>query len=278
MTKSEVSKTPFEITENTTSSQGSVSSILSGLQQELDKIKAKLKSDGHMANFSQVNEFVGMISNLQSIITAFYASFNDLENLEHGSWIIDTGATTHMCIDSKLLIRFTSNNAPVHINLPDGSTKSVTHFGDVHLTSKLILQHTLFAPCFEFNLLPVSKLAASAQVKFTFFPSYCLIQDLKTDEILARGKTVGNLYVFDSTVMKRNHAFNSFNTVSSRYDISDSDNCIFDVCNAGNKFAGAISDSDCTRADCNTRDKSDVWYSNKPTGHLNGVEKQFVCY
>lgn len=44
----------------------------------------------------------------------------------------------------------------------------------------------------------VNKLTKDAHMKFVFYPSYCLIQDPRTEQILAKGKVIGNLYVIDN--------------------------------------------------------------------------------
>lgn len=164
---------------------------------------------------------------MQSFIAAFHATFDTLDNLESGSWVIDVGATTHMCTNLKQLNRLSPTKYPIPIKLPDGSIKNVTHTCDV-LTSRLVLQNTLYVPCFKFNLMSFDKLAAITQVKFTFFPSYCLLQDLKTDETLAKGKVIGNLYVFDnfSTIVNEFHIVRDCD--SSNYVHS---NCTTSNCN-----------------------------------------------
>ena len=103
------------------------------------------------------------------------------------TWIIDTGATAHMCG----LLSSMSNSNPVKgytpIFLPDGSIKSVTHTGIVTLNSRLILKNVLHVPEFTCNLLSVKALAISANLAFIFLPTYCVLQDLQTAKILALG-------------------------------------------------------------------------------------------
>lgn len=129
------------------------------------------------------------------------------------------------------------------MNLPDGSIKRVTQYGDVNLTSKLALQKVLYVPSFKFNLIYVRKLFATAQVKFTFYPAYCVLQDLRTDEVLMKGRIMVNLYVFDELTSATNDIDISLscidfdilncnepdeirnNTFASSNDISDNSNC-----------------------------------------------------
>lgn len=139
------------------------------------------------------------------MITAFQATFDVLENLKPGSWIIDTGATTHMCTDQNQFINLSLMRNSVPIKLPDGSISHVTKIGDVNLTANLVLKNVLYTPNFKFNLMSVSKLSSSGKIKFTFYPAYCILQDLRTERVIAKGKTMGSLYVFDnsSTILNK---------------------------------------------------------------------------
>lgn len=76
----------------------------------------------------------------------------------------------------------------------------------------------LYVPSFNFNLVSVNKLSSTAHVKFIFFPTYCLLQDLRTDEVLIKGKNVGNLYVLDDLLPASNST--CFNSI-----VFDNKNC-----------------------------------------------------
>lgn len=118
LAKPETSKTPFDASEEATTKQGAYNSILQNLQQELDKIKGKIGNDTHTVNLAHMSnftgnipkpmegEFAGIFSSLQNIITALNASFKTLENIKPNSWVIDTGATTHMCANSDYFTKF----------------------------------------------------------------------------------------------------------------------------------------------------------------------------
>lgn len=86
-----------------------------------------------------------------------------------GSWIIDSGASSHMCYDFSSL----SQSHPVkHITpvyLPDSSIKYVQNVGQIELSTSLILTECLHIPSFKYNLLSVSKLSSTANIHFDFF-------------------------------------------------------------------------------------------------------------
>ncbi|GAA0162903.1 hypothetical protein LIER_18897 [Lithospermum erythrorhizon] len=76
-------------------------------------------------------------------------------------WIIDSGASTHMCGNLALFTSHSILNAHVPIQLPDGSIKHVNIVETVKITSTLLLLDCIYVPAFSFNLLSASKLAQS---------------------------------------------------------------------------------------------------------------------
>ena len=79
-------------------------------------------------------------------------------------WIVDSGATRHMCNDRKLFVNFNSLAEPRYITLGDGHTVKAVGRGVVLLristndveTNKCKLQDALYAPKLSFNLLSVA--------------------------------------------------------------------------------------------------------------------------
>ncbi|KAK9116142.1 hypothetical protein Sjap_015089 [Stephania japonica] len=90
------------------------------------------------------------------------------------SWIVDTGASNHMCTDFSLLVKPMTLSRPTPVYLPDGTTKHVDYVGDVILAPKLILQSSLHLSFFKYNLLSVSKFTKFAKIKFVF--TFCVLQ------------------------------------------------------------------------------------------------------
>ncbi|KAL0405762.1 UNVERIFIED_CONTAM: Retrovirus-related Pol polyprotein from transposon RE2 [Sesamum latifolium] len=116
-----------------------------------------------------------------------------------GYWIVDTGATNHMCADPSL---FTQKYSPTHtflVYLPDSSTQPVSFLGAVHLHKHLTLTDVLCVPTFKYNLLSVQRLCSSNSISVTFSFSKCWFQDLKTKKILAVGRILGGLYIVDES-------------------------------------------------------------------------------
>ncbi|KAK5803924.1 hypothetical protein PVK06_031573 [Gossypium arboreum] len=65
------------------------------------------------------------------------------------------------------------------------------------------MSNVLYVPSIRKNLLSVSKFATDNNVFFEFHPSYCVIKDIQTQEILMRGQVRDGLYQFlaSSTVL-----------------------------------------------------------------------------
>ncbi|KAL2230632.1 UNVERIFIED_CONTAM: Retrovirus-related Pol polyprotein from transposon RE2 [Sesamum indicum] len=70
------------------------------------------------SNMAHTDDFAGM----NEVFTSSGSSIVS-------SWIMDTGATNHMCVSSCSLDNSTSLSRPALIHLPDGSTQTVTHAG-----------------------------------------------------------------------------------------------------------------------------------------------------
>nr|DAD33238.1 TPA_asm: hypothetical protein HUJ06_012089 [Nelumbo nucifera] len=142
---------------------------------------------------------VGKATDQQVSFTAFHFALRSFDNLDCGTWIIDTSASNHMFINLKLLHRPKPVTQITPVSLLDGSVKLVHQIGDVHLSPKLTLADALYIPSFKFNLLSIGKLSKTAQIKFVFHPDKCILQDPQTEAVLAVGKVVGNLYILDKS-------------------------------------------------------------------------------
>ena len=97
-------------------------------------------------------------------------------NESEAVWIVDSGATCHMCNDRKLFVNFNSLAEPRYITLGDGHTVKAVGRGVVLLTistddvktNKCKLQDVLYVPKLSFNLLSVvASTKAGMLVQFT---------------------------------------------------------------------------------------------------------------
>ncbi|GAA0148133.1 hypothetical protein LIER_07657 [Lithospermum erythrorhizon] len=139
-------------------------------------------------------EQAGTSGNACNVLTHFS---NSVLLKGYDSWIIDTGASTHICSSMKHLKSSIISNTSVC--LPDNTTKSVHSIGTVVLFDTLQLEGCLYVPSFKYNLLSVSKLAKESNIQAVFDSKCCILQDFKTSKVLAVAKEANGLYVLDSS-------------------------------------------------------------------------------
>ena len=87
------------------------------------------------------------------------------------SWIVDSGATSHMCNSDKQFIKLRNLKQPLEVTLGDGHALEATGQGIVSLQMKLPdgktrrckLHDVLYVPKLSYNLLSVSKAAEAGK-------------------------------------------------------------------------------------------------------------------
>ncbi|KAL2251559.1 UNVERIFIED_CONTAM: hypothetical protein Sindi_2278200, partial [Sesamum indicum] len=94
--------------------------------------------DPLQVHYAQLENFAGNTLSSDSIISS--------------SWIVDGGATNHICAYIRLFCIYDKLANPLLIHLPNGHTQSVSHIGTVRLTSNIILTQVLHIPNFSVNL------------------------------------------------------------------------------------------------------------------------------
>ena len=67
-------------------------------------------------------------------------------------------------------------------------------------TPSIPLTSVLRLPNFSFNLMSVSRLTRTLKCYISFFPDFCLFQDLMTKQIIGRGRESRGLYILDPTI------------------------------------------------------------------------------
>ncbi|KAF7835230.1 uncharacterized protein G2W53_010089 [Senna tora] len=108
-------------------------------------------------------------------------------------WIIDTGASNHICHNKSLMQNVRKLDKPINIHLPNGTNILVKETGTVNIGS-LQLKDVFYIPSFHYNLVSVNQLTKTNSANVFFDHNSYLIQDLKTKKSLATGRVKGNLY------------------------------------------------------------------------------------
>ena len=83
------------------------------------------------------------------------------------------------------------------VNIVDGTQSLVLCDGVVQATSSLNLKNVLYVSKFPISLLSISQFTKQYNCSVTFFPSYCVFQDLTTGRRIGSGHERGGMYYLD---------------------------------------------------------------------------------
>ena len=83
------------------------------------------------------------------------------------------------------------------IRTANGSISPVTGEGSIILTDTITLDTVLIVPSLAYNLLSVSQITITLKCTITFWPQFCVFQDILTRKILGYGVRWGNLYYLE---------------------------------------------------------------------------------
>eukprot|EP00795_Rhopilema_esculentum_P015689 gene15689-6980_t len=138
---------------------------------------------------------VGLLANQE-----FSASTTEYQS----DWIIDSGATCHMCNDLNLCAEYSELGEPQEITLGDGRPVQASGKGIILLGIKLSdkkvqrckLNDVLYVPELAYNPLSVSKVTNTGKM-LKFVSSGCEILDEKQN-IVATATKIGSLFYLNS--------------------------------------------------------------------------------
>ena len=119
------------------------------------------------------------------------------------TWIVDSGATCHMCSNKALLEDFVEFDETVDVMLGDGKVLHATGSGTVSVHTVLangklqecILHNVLLVPNLSYNLISVSKVTEAGK-SISFEETQCNIS-CADGKVIATAKKVGCLYYLD---------------------------------------------------------------------------------
>jgi hypothetical protein len=108
--------------------------------------------------------------------------------------IIDSGATDHITSSPKLLVNQRKNTLLPPVTMPSGEQAPITSIGNLPLNSTVTLKNVLGVPTFKVDLMSVSRITKDLNCSVTFFPYWCILQDLRTKTTIGLGKQRDGLY------------------------------------------------------------------------------------
>ena len=115
-------------------------------------------------------------------------------------WIVDSGATHHITAHKQSLFKSYELNKlqKSQVHLPTGDRVDVNHIGESTIFEDEVVKNVLYVPDFKFNLLSVSKMTRELSCFVSFYPDFCVFQDLFNGKVKGIGKEQGGLYMFKS--------------------------------------------------------------------------------
>ncbi|KAL5579671.1 hypothetical protein UlMin_012113 [Ulmus minor] len=131
------------------------------------------------------------VNNEQPIVSNFTGTFPSIPS---HTWILDTGATHHVCHDRTLFESFEPNKVTSYVTLPNGQKASIARIGRVRISSSILLDKVLFVPSFKYNLVSISTLTKFSNCALMLSADGCIIQDTTRAIQVGKGSRVGNLY------------------------------------------------------------------------------------
>lgn len=83
-----------------------------------------------------------------------------------------------------------------HVGMPNGAQTITAKEGTTCLGAAMKLEHVLFVPKLNFNMLSVSQLLGDTNYIVQFTKKFCVIQDCITRMLISAGEERGGLYYF----------------------------------------------------------------------------------
>lgn len=119
------------------------------------------------------------------------------------SWMIDSGASSHVSISLSLFTSYISLS-DIYVTLSNNCKIQVASIGHIVLNHDLILTNVLYIPSFSVNLISLSSLLSNSKITLTFFDTYCLIDDTQQSKVIGKGDTINGLYILSTTGLTNN--------------------------------------------------------------------------
>ena len=127
-------------------------------------------------------------ASLASLLAPSTSGTSALLSSSSPSWIIDSGASSHMTGTSSLLSSYHPTPSHPPITIANGRPCPVQGRGTTGVTPSLSLHQILYVLV---NLLSISAITRALPYTVTFFPFHCIFQDLYTGRRIGLGRENG---------------------------------------------------------------------------------------
>uniref|UniRef100_A0A803PZB6 Retrovirus-related Pol polyprotein from transposon TNT 1-94-like beta-barrel domain-containing protein n=1 Tax=Cannabis sativa TaxID=3483 RepID=A0A803PZB6_CANSA len=156
---------------------------------------------GGLANLSKQEDILAIISLLTQKLQPTPATDASKPFASHVSgksshnclWIVDSGASHHICCDISLFSSMHKNTIAHTVTLPNGSTIRVHNSDDINISQDLSISNVLYVLTFQFNLFSVSSFFTNTSNNIHFTTDSCTVHGPQNKSI-GTAKRIGNLY------------------------------------------------------------------------------------
>ncbi|KAJ9538691.1 hypothetical protein OSB04_031424 [Centaurea solstitialis] len=123
----------------------------------------------------------------------YHALSFQMRNLSSTFWILDSGASKHICCDRRLFLKI-HHIQDSNVRLPNGVLIPVSGIGNVRINNILLLEDVLFVPQFHLNLLSIGQLTSLGKYRVVFDEGIAIVQDARTRKMIGTVKMIQGLY------------------------------------------------------------------------------------
>ncbi|KAK0581116.1 hypothetical protein LWI29_010174 [Acer saccharum] len=146
-----------------------------------------------------------------------------LSTVTSRNWIIDSGVTDHISSLSNLFFRKNKNCSLPPVLLPSGEKANIVAKGSLPLNYVCYLHDVLCLPTFKVDLMSVSRLTRGLNCSITFFPYWCVLQDLAMRRMIGLGKQRDKLYYLVALTTEKSKITSPANRPACNLTISSTD-------------------------------------------------------
>ena len=147
----------------------------------------------------EVSGYSLVVCHCLQVVAAFRTVESASSSSQMNDWIVDSGATCHMCNNGKLFVELCSLKQPLRVTLGHGCTVEGTGQGTIVLemastsgkTSRCKLHKVLYVPDLSYKLLVSKAVEAGEVVEFSEISCPILDADQK---LITAATWVGNLH------------------------------------------------------------------------------------
>ncbi|GJY75347.1 cysteine-rich receptor-like protein kinase 8 [Tanacetum coccineum] len=225
---------PDQYSTSTTSdvAESQVHARMDLLQNQLNQVILMMQNQGNQAETSGTAPHVAGILSFSDNITipikvTGIHSFNSAAKMysfiashmtkpkSHFIWVVDSGATDHVCISLSLMHNITKLHTPIIVFLPNGNTTQVTYTGLVRLTQSLTIDNVFYIPTFTYNLISISRILHNIVHSLTFTQDKFVFQT--HDGSKTHGILHGGLYLLPFTSTPKSSSPTLLSSISNSH-------------------------------------------------------------